>query len=525
MEYPHFRQHLSNGNRIEFFSLTSDERFLLSQWRTDTNILGFAILLKSYQYLGYPPRNKEDVPDSVISFVSQQLKLDAALFDQYRWKDSVWRVHLTSIRDHNKFRPGSKEDFQRLGQWLIEEADCHPTRSKMYTAAIQRYRSLRIELPSEKELQRLVSSAWKQYLSQACQAITDRIKPSIRKKMDLCLDVDPKDKERFGWMKAKPGKVGIKTLLREVRRLHFVNGFEIQPDAHLTEIPKDVLKLLRERAVPEDAYQMKRHRPAYRYALMAVLLHFRQMELTDIIIDTFLALIRRIQKKADTKMEKDLIGSIKTVYKKREILYLLAKASIQNPRNSVERALFPIVGEEILYRIIEEYEGQDLSYDNTLNVERKNKYTRSYRRMVKPVLDTLVFRATNPGRRSLMAGVDLVHKYLDKKHTCYPETEDLPMDLLSGIPEELWAKEDRHGTLVLKHYFELCVLQKLEKALKNKEVWVEGSYRYRNPDEDLPSDWAQCWVGYCDKHRIPETADEFLNPIKMGFLAQRPEKG
>jgi hypothetical protein len=70
------------------------------------------------------------------------------------------------------------------------------------------------------------------------------------------------------------------------------------------------------------------------------------------------------------------------------------------------------------------------------------------------------------------------------------------------------------GTRVLKHYFELCVLQKLEKALRNKEVWVEGSYRYRNPDEDLPADWSQCWVGYCDRHRIPETADEFLKPIK-----------
>jgi hypothetical protein len=76
-------------------------------------------------------------------------------------------------------------------------------------------------------------------------------------------------------MKGKPGKMGMKTLLREIRRLRFVNEFDIQADKHLVDVPKDVLKLLRERAVPEDAYQMKRHRPAYRNALMAVLLHFR----------------------------------------------------------------------------------------------------------------------------------------------------------------------------------------------------------------------------------------------------------
>ena len=284
--------------------------------------------------------------------------------------------------------------------------------------------------------------------------------------------------------------------------------------AHLTGFPKDVLKLLKERAAPEGAYQMKRHRPEQRYALMAVLLHFRRMELIDNIIDIFLNLIRRIQKKADKNLEKDLIRSTKAVYKKKELLYKMAKASTENPYDTVENVLFPIVGEEILYRIIEEYEGQGMSYDNTQTVERKKKYTRSYRRMVKPVLDTLVFWTTNLVRRPLLAGVDLVRKYLDRKHTHYPESENVPIDLLNGVPEELWAKKDEHGTRVSKHYFELCVLQKLEKALRNKEVWVEGSYRYRNPDQDLPPDWPDNRIRYCDKHGIPENPEDFLNPIR-----------
>ena len=515
MDYPHIPQHIGNEALFEHFNLTQDERYSLPRWRKDQNMLGYVVLLKSYAFLGFPPRKKDDVPHAVVSWISQQLDVDTAEYQCYQWKSRLWDIHLSAIRDHTGFRPGNKEDFQTLGRWLIEKANGHATMSKMYAAAIRRCRSLKIELPTEKELQRLVSSSWQQYLNQTCQTIAQRLEPSIREQMDQCLDIDLRDRERYNWMKGKPGKMGMKTLLQEIRRLRFVNGFDIQADKHLVDVPTDVLKLLRERAVPEDAYQMKRHRPAYRYALMAVLLHFRRMELTDNIINIFLTLIRRIQKKADRKLEKELIGRIRTVYKKREILYHVAKASVQNPRDTVENVLFPVVGEEVLYRIIEEYEGQDLNYDNTKSVEKKDKYTRSYRRMVKPVLDTLVFRATNPGRQSLVTGVDLVRQYLDKKHTSYPETEDVPMDLLSGIPESLWAKRDGHGTRVLKHYFELCVLQKLEKALRNKEVWVEGSYRYRNPDEDLPADWSQCWVGYCDKHRIPETVDEFLNPIKQ----------
>jgi hypothetical protein len=44
---------------------------------------------------------------------------------------------------------------------------------------------------------------------------------------------------------------------------------------------------------------------------------------------------------------------------------------------------------------------------------------------------------------------------------------------------------------VNRSYYELCVLEKLERALKCKEVWVEGSHAFRNPGDDLPGDWGE----------------------------------
>jgi hypothetical protein len=309
MEYPRFKLHIAAYDLIEHFTLTSDERYLLSQWRKDTNCLGFAVLIKSFQFLGYPPRQKENIPDAIISCISCQLKLDVKLFNEYRWKDSVWKAHLSSIREFTGFKSANENDFQKLVNWLIDEARRHPTRSKMYAAAIYRCRHLRLELPREKELQRLVNSAWQQYLSIVCREISERLGQKIRIKMDQCLDFDPDDKEHYGWMKANPRKIGMKTLLLEIKRLQFVNAFGIKAHVHLVDVPDDVLKLLRERAAPEGSYQMKRHQPEFRYALMAVLLHFRRMELTDNITEIFLNLIRRIEKKADKKLERNLIRS------------------------------------------------------------------------------------------------------------------------------------------------------------------------------------------------------------------------
>jgi TnpA family transposase len=47
----------------------------------------------------------------------------------------------------------------------------------------------------------------------------------------------------------------------------------------------------------------------------------------------------------------------------------------------------------------------------------------------------------------------------------------------------------KEETRVNRRYYERCVLQQLQRALKCKEVWVEGSYAFRNPNEDMPGDW------------------------------------
>ncbi len=515
MDFPSIPEHIRKEEIVEHFTLTQDERYFLPQSRKDKNIIGFAVLLKTFLFLGYPPRRKEDVPLSIVTWIAQQLDLPPAEYENYKWKERLWDIHIASIRDFTGFSP-IENNSRKLVKWLIDEAQSHSTRSKMFFAAVRRCHHLRLELPKEKKFRRLINSAWQQYLEITCRNISERLGPDIHKKIDECLNFDPEDKERHEWMKAKPRKFGLKTILLEIKRLQYVNDFEIKFDAHLAGVPDNVLKQLYERAAPEGAYQLKRHPSTVCYALMATLLYFRRMELIDNIVEIFLNLTRRIDKKADKQLERDLIKSIKKVFKKKELLYKIAIASTRSPNDTVENVLFPVVGKEILDQIIVEYEGQDLIYENNQAKEKKKKYTRSYRRMMKPVLDTLVFRTTNPGCRSLITGIALVRKYVSKKNTYYPETEDVPTDLLSSIPKELWLEKDR----VLKHYFELCVLQKLKKALDNKEVWVEGAYRYRNADEDLPQDWSDNWGYYCGKHKIPERSEDFIDPIKETLTSE-----
>jgi hypothetical protein len=123
MDYPHIPQHIGNEALFEHFNLTQDERYSLPRWRKDQNMLGYVVLLKAYAFLGFPPRKKDDVPHAVVSWMSRQLDVDPAEYQGYRWKSRLWDIHLAAIRDHTGFRPGNKEDFQALVQWLIEKAN------------------------------------------------------------------------------------------------------------------------------------------------------------------------------------------------------------------------------------------------------------------------------------------------------------------------------------------------------------------------------------------------------------------
>lgn len=520
MDYPHLRSNITYEYLIEHFTLTQDERYLIALRRRNVNILGFTVLLKTFQYLGYPPRQKEDIPDSVISFISGQLDINSTLFIAYPWKNSVWKNHLKAIREYTGFVPITQKKSLRLEEWLIDEARSHPTRSKMYFSAIQRCSHLLIELPKEQELQRLVNSAWKQYLSIVYEKISNNLETEVYNKIDDCLETDPHGLNRYIWMKSNPGKVGIKTLLLEIERLQYVQEFDIRFESHFKDIPEDVLKLLRERGIPEDTTQMKRHLSHTKYAMMAVLIYYRRVKLTDNVINIFSKLIRRIKTKSNKTLEKELIKTIKKIYKKKELLYKVAKASTECPHETVENVIFPVVGKEIFNQIISEYEGQDLSYENNQAKEQKNKYARTYRRMLKPILETLVFRTSNPVYAPILNGLLIIQKYLGTKHSYYPDTEEIPIELLKNIPDELWVDKKNGKTRIVKHYFELSVSQKLEKALKNKEIWVEGSYEYRNPDADLPQDWAEKQIYYCNKHSIPDKSEDFLAPIQEEMTSE-----
>ncbi|MFC1833731.1 DUF4158 domain-containing protein [Thermodesulfobacteriota bacterium] len=307
MVYPVLRPQVSEDELITHFTLDFEDQELVKRIRKDASRLGFAVLLKTFRFLGYPPRHKREVPEAIVRWIADQVGLEVGLFPAYRWKGRVWDHHLSMARQHTGFSPFAPRDYSDLVEWLTEKTGELPSPKELLTAAVQRCRDCRLELPREKELRRLVHSARKKFFQDLYQGVSSRMDPSIRSQIEACIEQSETGTTPYDWMKSPPGQLGMKTILEEVKKLRFIRGFKIHGNRCFAGTSSKVLQVLRDRARSEDAYQMRRHPVAVRVTLMVALLVTRQAEVTDHIVRIFLELIRRIEKKADRTLEKEFV--------------------------------------------------------------------------------------------------------------------------------------------------------------------------------------------------------------------------
>ena len=134
--------------------------------------------------------------------------------------------------------------------------------------------------------------------------------------------------------------------------------------------------------------------------------------------------------------------------------------------------------------------------------------------MVPKLLEALDFRSNNERHRPVMQALELVRRFADTKLRTFPADEDVPLD---GVVRRLVARRRRRERChrpdrVNRVTYEICVLEALRERLRCKEIWVVGANRYRNPDEDLPTDFEAkrdallCRLWICRSTRIASSA-------------------
>lgn len=516
---------------IEHFTFLPNELALTENKVGDAR-LGFAVMFKFFQYEARFPYSKNEIPKVVIEYIAKQIKVDESLFEHYELDSRTYFSHKAQIREFFGFREPTAEDTNNMTEWLCKHVLYYDLDiDHLKTEVLKRFRELHIEPPTPDRVDRLTKSAIYTYENQFFQDIYQKLSKECISRMDCLIndlttydetEIDYStegDSMSFSELRADPGRIGLESVFREVVKLKTIQQLGL-PENLFSNMPQKVVKKYKLRAVSEDIRELRRHPEPVRYTLLSAFFWLRCREITDNLIELLIQIIHRISVRAERKVEKQFINDFKKVNGKTNILFQMADAALNNPDGIVRQVLYPVVSENTLKAIVKEFKNTGAQYRQKVYTVMRASYANHYRRMVPQILDTLEFRSNNEVHQPVIKALELIKKYYNIGSHYFSDVENIPIEgvIRSGMREAVIEKDEEKGIeRINRMNYEIVALQALRDKLRCKEIWVVGADRYRNPDEDLPTDFEERREENYRALKQPLDADEFINKIRQAM--------
>jgi len=512
---------------VEHWTLDVEDRFLLDN-KTGATRLGFAVLLKFFQQEGQFPQHKNEVPGIVIMYLSTQVGVAPEAYVQYAWQGRTIEYHRAQIREALGFRESTVADAEEVTAWLVAQIlprEHHEERLR--DMAYQRFRTLQLEAPTPARITRIIHSARHTFEEQLYETTLARLPQEVQAALDALLTVDEHGEEEqeqdvqvitLHELRMDPGRVGLATVLQEMAKLRRIRELKLPADL-FPGIAHKVLAVYRNRASVEEPSRLRAHDTPKRLTYLSALCVLRAQELTDGLVDLLIQIVHKIQVRAEDRVEQEYVTQLKRIAGKDTILYHIAEAAVEHPDEPVREVVFPVASETLLRDLMKEYQSKGPAFRRQVHTIIRASYSHHYRRMVPDLLDILDFRSNNELYRPVVRAVQLVKDYVRSPRPLYPEEEVIPVkEVVAPKWREFVVEKDADGTeRVNRLNYEMCVLQALREKVRTKEIWVVGANRFRNPDDDLPTDFEQNRTTYYDALHQPHEADRFIEQVKTAM--------
>jgi hypothetical protein len=202
-----------------------------------------------------------------------------------------------------------------------------------------------------------------------------------------------------------------------------------------------------------------------------------------------------------------------------------AEAALAAPNGSVREVVFPAVrgGEQTLRELVQEHKANGPVYRRIVATTLKASYTDHYRRGLIRLLEVLEFRSNNSTHRPVIEALELIGRYASAGNlTYYPLAERPPAH--RGTDGDwvavVFTDDHRHRRRTVRMAYEVAAFQALCDQLKCKEIWVLGARKWRNPDEDLPTDFNDRRAEHYAQLRQPLDPTTFINTLREEMRAE-----
>lgn len=531
-------------------SLDAEELQFIELNSTMKHRLTFAVMLKFFQLHGRYPTHKDMIDPMIIYSLANQLKLSPSLFEPIGLENRTGERFRKKIREFLGYKLATLSDSEQLISWLIEKAKSGPyTMTQYREKAYEFLKEQRVEPFTLKKLDRYVRAAIHRFEKQFFSEIVKKLSPESLKLMDDLLREEMKtngakknnlsdDEITLRRLKADIAGVKLKHVAFEVKKLNFIRNIPIPPSL-FDSTPRKLIKKYYQRIMAASPSNILEFVPDARMATMACFIFMRSQLLTDEVADLFIKLIHNMKIKAEAHVNKNIVSEVKKVDGKFDILCLLADTALGNPQGVIQETIYPKVSEETLKKLVKELKTKgNRWYQSQVNTKVHSLYSHAHRNALLQLLNAFTFKANCTEGRALLDAIHFIKKNQDLSDPYYPdtsmvpvaevipqewksmvfETADLPVTASpseeAGVDSTKFTDKKANLIKINRIYYEVAVLESLREKLRCKLIWIEGAYRYRNPDEDLPADWKTCREACYLQLGLPLKASEFIKKLK-----------
>ncbi len=522
--YPRFKNRPSSSELDRFYSPSASERMFCDGYtRLPTTRLGFVLLLKTYQRLGYFITS-EEVPNAIVEHIAAAIGApgDRESLLQYDVSQAR-RKHLPVVRQFLGVKP-----FDGGGKALMREAFLEAALTKedvtdLINIGIETLVRDRYELPAfdtlEREARTQRGAANQALFAQVCRALSDL----DREFLDSLFVVgdDPRRVSPWNDLKEDPVKPtldGMRELAARYDRLTSMAGHT----PLLKAIPVVKVSQWALEGNSLDAGSMVTMEANKRYAVTLALISQRLARVIDDLCDIFCKQMRRVTRFAEAALEKYLADNQE---KTDEILrhYSSLETLLNSGRPEAEQL------QEIRQAVTAR---PDLCEFSRLHAEYggKNECRFMWHFFKHRRLEMLrILRKIKPVATSQDTNFErsLAFMLAPRSRHCEwlslnDDEEGLRLADLDWVPNKWWnlitgeGQRDSMPTKLNRRQFEVCVCSQMVRELKSGDLCVIGGAEYSDfRDELLPMDQCETTrADYGEKVGLPVENTAFVKHVR-----------
>lgn len=498
--------------QLEDWTLTIDELNFLANQREDVRF-ELAIGLRHLGATGLYPKTYAHFADDVLEYLSQQIFRPISDLLSTEWSSRRIRRRREAVCSFLNLKRATPEDLDQLKEWLQQEFHGRwPTQQQALELSGRWLASRNIFAPTDAELDRLVRAQHRAFEEAYLDRIASNIDPATKRTLDESLSF-PDGITGFASIKAAPGKAAMSAFRDFTGRLKFVRGLGLPSEA-IQSGGEKLQELIRRRVLHEDAWEMRRRPETRRIGMYAIYLHERRRELTDTLVELLIETVHQVVSRSERRVAAQFLSDIKRIAGKEALLADIAEAAINNPDGVVSNVIFPIVSQKKLKAIIQERKAKGEWQRRIFNKIRRS-YGGHYRGMSRMAFDALDFQSHNKIHRPVINAIAILRN-IPSERRILSHLDKIP---IRGVVPPKWAgfveyqdgaeDDEARGYRIRRIDYEVCVLVSLRQALRSKEIFVEGAERYRDPDWDVPQDFAEARPRYYAELQLQRDASRF----------------